>query len=117
MRANKKNESKLAPTFSEGMISKVYDVIEGRKNNPKEGSYVNSLFEGGLDRILKKIGEESGETIIAAKNKDKKELIYELTDLWFHSLILLSNEGLGPEDISEELERRFGKVKKEYQLD
>ncbi|NIQ14119.1 MAG: bifunctional phosphoribosyl-AMP cyclohydrolase/phosphoribosyl-ATP diphosphatase HisIE [Candidatus Dadabacteria bacterium] len=111
---NIENKPQLAPTFSSDMAAKVFEVIEDRKKNPKEGSYVNSLFEGGLDRILKKIGEEAGEAIIAAKNKDSKELIYELTDLWFHSLILLSNEGLSPDEISKELEKRFGKPKSEY---
>ena len=96
------------------MLSRVFEVIEDRKKNPKEESYVNSLLNSGVDKILKKIGEEAGETIIAAKNNDNKELIYELTDLWFHSLVLLSSEGLNPKDISYELEKRFGKKKKEY---
>ncbi len=108
------DEEKLCPEFSKNSIEKVFEVIEDRKKIPKEGSYVNSLMDGGLDRILKKIGEEAGETIIAAKNKDKKELIYELTDLWFHSLVLLSNEDLSPQDIKNELDKRFGKPKKDY---
>lgn len=102
------------PKFKTDNLEKVFEVIEDRKINSKEGSYVNSLMDGGIDRILKKIGEEAGETIIAAKNNDKKELIYELTDLWFHSLVLLSNENLTLEDINKELDKRFGKTKKEY---
>lgn len=108
------SKEKLSPKFQPNTIEKVFAVIEDRKKNPKKNSYVSSLLESGIDRILKKIGEEAGETIIAAKNKEKKELIYELTDLWFHSLVLLSNENICPEEIYEELEKRFGKNKKEY---
>lgn len=112
---NSENAEKLSPQFSSNMLVKVFDVIEERKNSPKEGSYVNSLMDKGIDRILKKIGEEAGESIIAAKNKDKKELIYELTDLWFHSMILLSSQNLSLEDIYLELQKRFGKSKDQYE--
>ena len=108
---------KLSPEYNISEISNVFNVIEDRKVNPKEGSYVNSLLEGSIDRILKKIGEEAGETIIAAKNETEKEFIYEITDLWFHSLVLLSKLGLEPEDINSELKRRFGKKKEDYTLD
>ncbi|MGH7885827.1 MAG: bifunctional phosphoribosyl-AMP cyclohydrolase/phosphoribosyl-ATP diphosphatase HisIE [Thermodesulfobacteriota bacterium] len=104
----------LSPKFQSNAVEKVFAVVEDRKKNPKENSYVSSLMKSGIDRILKKIGEEAGETIIAAKNKDKKELIYELTDLWFHSLVLLSYAGLNPDNIFEELKSRFGKEKKDY---
>ncbi len=107
----------LAPEFNFSELSNIFNVIEDRKNNPKEGSYVNSLLEGNKDRILKKIGEEAGETIIAAKNESKEEFIYEITDLWFHSLVLLSKMGFSPEDINAELARRVGKKKKDYTLD
>ena len=107
----------LAPAFDSSAISKVFDVIEDRKQNPKEGSYVNKLLNEGTDKILKKIGEEAGETIIAAKNETKEEFIYEITDLWFHSLVLLSKLDLSPEDINKELERRFGRKKADYTLD
>jgi len=106
-----------APAFSSSAISKVFNVIEDRKDNPKEDSYVNKLLNEGTDKILKKIGEEAGETIIAAKNETKEEFVYEITDLWFHSLVLLSKMGLSPEDINRELERRFGKKKPDYTLD
>lgn len=108
---------KLSPEYNISEISNVFNVIEDRKVNPKEGSYVNSLLEGSKDKILKKIGEEAGETIIAAKNDTAEEFIYEITDLWFHSLVLLSKMGLRPEDINSELKRRFGKKKEDYTLD
>ncbi len=108
---------KLSPEYNISEISNVFNVIEDRKVNPKEGSYVNTLLEGSKDKILKKIGEEAGETIIAAKNDSVEEFIYEITDLWFHSLVLLSKMGLRPEDINSELNRRFGKKKEDYTLD
>lgn len=107
-------KEKAAPVFEKASLKKVFSVIEDRKENPNEGSYVSGLMEDGLDRILKKIGEEAGEVVIAAKNRDRDELVYELTDLWFHSLVLLCEAGLSPQDISDELERRFGKRKEEY---
>lgn len=108
---------KISPVFNDSVIYKVFKAIEDRKNNPAEESYVSRLFSDGMDKILKKIGEEAGETIIAAKNRSKKELIYEVTDLWFHSLVLLSELELSPQDIKTELERRFGKKKPDYTLD
>lgn len=108
----------LAPTFTDSAaIHKVFNVIEDRKKNPEQGSYVSSLFSDGMDKILKKIGEEAGETIIAAKNRSKKEFIYEVADLWFHSLVLLSELELSPQDVNMELERRFGKKKSDYALE
>jgi len=107
----------IAPEFNISEILNVFNVIEDRKVNPKEGSYVNTLLDGSKDRILKKIGEEAGETIIASKNESVDEFIYEITDLWFHSLVLLSKMGLSPEDINSELSRRFGKKKEDYTLD
>lgn len=98
----------------EDYIKKVFEVITDRKNNPGRGSYVSSLLEDDIERILKKIGEESSETIIAALRDNRQELVYELTDLWFHSLVLLSKMGLSPDDINNELRRRFGKSKEQY---
>lgn len=109
--------TELAPAFSDSAISKVFNVIEDRKKTPVNESYVNKLLNNGIDKILKKIGEEAGETIIAAKNESKEEFIYEITDLWFHSLVLLSKMGLSPEDINNELLRRIGKKKPDYTLD
>lgn len=107
-----------APAFGTSRTGKtleeVYGVIEDRKRNPREGSYVSGLFKSGLDRILKKVGEEAGETIIAAKNENRNEVIYEIADLWFHSMVALAHFGMTPEDIYEELGKRFGKPKESY---
>lgn len=107
-----------APSFGEGTTGKtlkdVWDVINDRKRNPREGSYVSGLFEKGVDKILKKVAEEAGEVVIAAKNKDRKEVVYETADLWFHSLIALSYFDISPEDVYEELGRRFGKPSESY---
>ena len=72
------------------VLYELYEVIIDRKNNPKEGSYTNYLFENGLDKILKKVGEETAETIIAAKNEQKDQVIYELSDLLYHISVLLA---------------------------
>ncbi|MGI9558730.1 MAG: bifunctional phosphoribosyl-AMP cyclohydrolase/phosphoribosyl-ATP diphosphatase HisIE [Thermodesulfobacteriota bacterium] len=101
----------LAPAFEKGAMAtlgKVFRTVEDRKRNPKEGSYTNALLEGGTDRIARKIAEEAGETVIAAKNSDPEELVSETADLWFHCLVLLAEQGLSPSDIDRELERRFG---------
>lgn len=107
-----------APTFGAikgaRTLDEVYQVVDDRKRNPKESSYVSKLFADGIDSILKKIGEEAGEAVIAAKNDDNNEITYEVADLWFHSLILLSKFGITPEDVYEELGRRFGRKKEEY---
>ncbi len=95
-------------------LEKVYRVIEDRQRNPREDSYVSSLFKSGLDMILKKMGEEASETIIAAKNENKNEIVYEMADLWFHSMVTLAYFGINPEDIYKELRKRFGKPKEAY---
>ena len=86
-------------------------VLEQRKAAAADSSYVASLHAKGLNKILEKVGEECTETLLAAKDcahsEDKSELIYETADLWFHSLVMLSHLGLGPDDILNELERRF----------
>ncbi|MFA5929244.1 MAG: phosphoribosyl-ATP diphosphatase [Candidatus Margulisiibacteriota bacterium] len=87
------------------ILNEVYATILDRQKNPKEGSYVCYLMEKGIDKTLKKVGEEAAEVIIAAKN-NKEELVYEVADLWFHTLILLAQSGLKPEDIYAELARR-----------
>ena len=89
-----------------GIINKVYCQIKDRKDNPKEGSYTNYLFNEGLDKILKKVGEETSEVIIAAKNKDKEELIYEICDLIYHSLVLMVNEEVTLDELKKELTKR-----------
>ena len=83
-------------------------VLEERKTASADSSYVASLYHKGLDTILKKIGEEAAETIIAAKDGTPNAVIYETADLWFHTLVMLAHMGLKPEDVLLELERRFG---------
>ncbi|HIF18351.1 MAG TPA: phosphoribosyl-ATP diphosphatase [Cycloclasticus sp.] len=83
-------------------------VLQQRKQDDPSSSYVASLYDKGLDTILKKIGEEATETVIAAKSGDKKQIIYETADLWFHSLVLLAQQDLSADDVLKELERRFG---------
>ncbi|MCF7986469.1 MAG: phosphoribosyl-ATP diphosphatase [Methylovulum sp.] len=89
-------------------LHQLAEVLENRKQQPPEQSYVASLYAKGLDAILKKVGEEATETIIAAKNGNKEQLIYETADLWFHCLVMLADQGLHPRDVLNELERRFG---------
>lgn len=88
------------------IIDELFEVIEGRKTEAPEGSYVAKLLKQGVDRIGKKVLEEAGETVIAAKNNVPQETISELADLWFHSLVLLSHLGLKPQDVWDELRRR-----------
>ncbi|NNF95819.1 MAG: phosphoribosyl-ATP diphosphatase [Halobacteria archaeon] len=83
-------------------------VLEERKSANPEDSYVAKLYDKGLDAILKKIGEEATETVMAAKEGDKDQIVYETADLWFHTLVLLAQQGLGPNDVLNELGRRFG---------
>lgn len=88
------------------ILDEVYNVIADRKVNPKEGSYTNYLFDKGIDKICKKIGEESSEVIIAAKNNSLEEIRYEVADLIYHLSVLMVNQGLTWEDIMEELKKR-----------
>ncbi|HEY5585801.1 MAG TPA: bifunctional phosphoribosyl-AMP cyclohydrolase/phosphoribosyl-ATP diphosphatase HisIE [Ruminiclostridium sp.] len=92
--------------LSAGILQEVYDVIVDRTVHPKEGSYTNYLFTKGLDKILKKVGEETAEVIIAAKNNSKEEIKYEVSDLMFHLMVLLVERGLTLEDIYGELKGR-----------
>lgn len=94
------------------ILSELDKVLEQRKLESPESSYVSSLYHKGLDKILKKVGEEATEVIMAAKDdecsEDKAHLVYEVADLWFHTMILLAQKGLSSQDITQELERRFG---------
>lgn len=94
--------------MSDSVLSNLADALEQRKQESAEDSYVASLYEKGLDSILKKIGEEATETVMAAKDGDKDKIIYETADLWFHTLVLLADQGLHPDQVLSELERRFG---------
>ncbi|WP_347351679.1 phosphoribosyl-ATP diphosphatase [Acetoanaerobium noterae] len=87
-------------------LSELYEVVLNRKANKVEGSYTSYLFDKGLDKILKKIGEESAEVIIAAKNDEKSELVYEISDLLYHLTVLMVEKGVDYKDIDEELEKR-----------
>ena len=94
------------------VLDQLAKVLEQRRTRETDASYVASLHKAGLDKILKKVGEESAETIIAAKACEaggaKSDLVYETADLWFHSLVMLSHLGLSHNDVLQELERRFG---------
>ena len=102
--------------YKEFSLQALFDLIQGRKTEKKEGSYTTYLFEKGLDKILKKVGEECTEVIIAAKAEDKKETIYEIADLAYHTLVLMIQAGISLEDIHRELSSRHvidHKVKQE----
>ena len=94
--------------MSDQTLKKLAAVLEQRKQADPESSYVASLYHKGLNAILKKIGEEATETVIAAKDGDTQQLVYETADLWFHTLVLLAHQGVEPEKVLNELERRFG---------
>ena len=94
--------------MSDDILTRLMEVLEARKQADVDSSYVASLYHKGLDTILKKIGEEAAETIIAAKGSDDEQVIYEMADLWFHSLVLLAQKGLSADQVLQELDRRFG---------
>ncbi len=98
----------------------LYDTVIQRKEHPEEGSYTCYLFEKGLDKILKKCGEECSEVIIAAKNKNNKETVLEIADLLYHMTVLMVNENITLDEVNAELERRSqktGNLKKFHQVD
>ena len=90
------------------VLARLSEVLEARKGADPESSYVAKLYAKGLDAILKKIGEEAIETVMAAKDGHPDKLVHEVADLWFHTLVLLAHQGLGPELVLAELDRRFG---------
>lgn len=95
-------------TKDEDILEAVYQVILDRKANPTDSSYTASLLQGGINKILKKVGEEATEVIIAAKGGVADEIIYESADLVFHLLVLLGHQNIPPEAVYSELRRRFG---------
>lgn len=95
-------------TNNEDILQAVYQVILDRKANPTDNSYTASLMRGGIDKILKKVGEESTEVVIAAKGGVHDEIVYETADLVFHLLVLLGHQNIPPEAVYNELRRRFG---------
>lgn len=90
------------------VLARIAETLEARKGAEAGSSYVASLYAKGLDAILKKVGEEATETVIAAKGGDKLALVRETADLWFHCLVMLAHAGLGPDDVLAELRRREG---------
>jgi phosphoribosyl-ATP pyrophosphohydrolase len=89
-------------------LARIAEVLESRKAADPQSSYVAKLYAKGMDSILKKVGEEAAETIIAAKDGDPAKIIYETADLWFHTLVMLAHAGLHPDDVLDELARREG---------
>lgn len=94
--------------MSEDILNRLADLLEQRKAADPSSSYVAKLYDKGMDSILKKVGEEATETVIAAKGGNKDEIIYETADLWFHTLVMLAKADLKPQDILNELARREG---------
>ena len=90
------------------ILKQLEQVLEERKAADPESSYVAKLYSKGLDAILKKVGEEATETVMAAKDGHADKIIYETADLWFHTMVMLSDQGLSHEDVLNELARRFG---------
>jgi phosphoribosyl-ATP pyrophosphohydrolase len=90
------------------ILAQLSDILEQRKGAAPDSSYVASLYDKGLDAILKKVGEEATETVMAAKDGDADKLVYEVADLWFHTMVLLADQGLSADDVLKELARRFG---------
>ncbi len=94
--------------MNEAILSRLADTLEARRDADPANSYVAKLYAKGLDAILKKVAEEAAETIMAAKDGDADKIIYETADLWFHSLVLLAQQGIRPEAVLNELARREG---------
>ena len=90
------------------VLDRLAQLLEARKSADPQSSYVAKLYAKGMDGILKKIGEEAAETIIAAKDGDAQKIIYETADLWFHCMVMLAQAGLRPQDVLDELARREG---------
>ena len=110
------NEIYLSDELKQFSYEGLYELIKGRKTTPKEGSYTTYLFDKGLDKILKKVGEECTEVVIAAKAEDRKETVYELADLAYHAMVLMVQAGISMKDVRQELASRHiidHKVKQE----
>lgn len=102
------------------VLQALYETVINRKNSPTEGSYTCYLLEKGLDKILKKVGEECSETIIAAKNCDNGETVYEIADLIYHIMVMMVNQGIELDDVLKELDKRSektGNLKNFHQVD
>ena len=90
------------------ILKALTEILEQRKQQSADESYVANLYAKGLDQILKKIGEEATETVMAAKEQNAEKIVYEIADLWFHSMVLLAHQNLSVDDVLSELGRRFG---------
>ncbi|HYG12548.1 MAG TPA: phosphoribosyl-ATP diphosphatase [Methylophilaceae bacterium] len=90
------------------VLDRLAELLEARKGADPQSSYVAKLYAKGMDGILKKVGEEAAETIIAAKDGDAQKIVYETADLWFHCMVMLAQAGLRPQDVLDELARREG---------
>ena len=110
------NEVYVSPELKQFSWQGLYELIQGRRDRPQEGSYTTYLFEKGKEKILKKVGEECTEVIIAGEKEDKAETVYEISDLAYHVLVLMVSAGITVEDVTRELEKRHvidHKVKQE----
>ena len=110
------NEIYVSPELKQFSWQGLYELIQGRRDHPQEGSYTTYLFEKGKEKILKKVGEECTEVIIAGEKEDKAETVYEISDLAYHVLVLMVSAGITVEDVTRELEKRHvidHKVKQE----
>lgn len=102
------------------VLKDLYNTVIDRRDNPKEGSYTCYLLDKGIDKILKKVGEECSETIIAAKNEDNSETVYEIADLMYHLTVMMVSQGIEIDDVLSELEKRSektGNLKKFHTVD
>lgn len=102
------------------VLAALYATVLNRKDNPKEGSYTCYLLDKGIDKILKKVGEECSETIIAAKNGDNSETVYEIADLIYHLMVMMVNQGIELDEVLNELDKRSektGNLKTFHQID
>jgi len=105
------------PQVQRFSIEGLYQLIQGRRSDPQEGSYTSYLFQKGTDKILKKVGEECTEVIVAGKGGDKQETVFEIADLAYHTLVLMAHMGITPADVAAELAKRHvvdKKVKQEH---
>ena len=96
--------------MNDSVLQELYQVVLGRKSTPREGSYTCYLFDKGLDKILKKVGEECSETIIAAKNGRQEETVGEISDLIYHLMVMMAQQNIPLEAVLEELDRRSHKI-------
>jgi phosphoribosyl-ATP pyrophosphohydrolase/phosphoribosyl-AMP cyclohydrolase len=110
--ARQQFDPKVVYGESLAILQQIFEVIKDRQARPQPDSYVSGLFAKGQDQMLKKIGEEAAELVVASKNAKPEEIIYEAADLWFHTLVLLGYHGIAPSEVARELRKRYGKKSK-----